>query len=162
MAVDQFLKLDKIDGESTDSKHAKELELLAWSWGASNATTVGSATGGAGAGKAHFQDLSITKYVDSATPKLLNALATGSHIATGQLTVRKAGATALEYITVEFKEKFVTSVSTGGFGGEDKLTENVVFAFASMNLIYTPQDSKGGAGTAIPFSWSVVTNSAKV
>jgi len=161
MAVDQFLKLDKIDGESQDAKHPKEIEILAWSWGASNHTSVGSATGGAGAGKVQFQDITVTKHVDSASPKLLTACATGSHIASGKLTVRKAGTNPLEYITIEFKEMFVASLSTGGSGGEDKLTENVSFAFAAMNLIYTPQDAKGAAGTPIPFSWSVVTNSNK-
>ncbi|MGZ4959716.1 MAG: type VI secretion system tube protein Hcp, partial [Methylomonas sp.] len=63
MAVDMFLTIDKIKGESRYDKHPNEIDVLAWSWGVSNS---GSAHvgGGAGAGKAHVQDLSFTKYID--------------------------------------------------------------------------------------------------
>ena len=159
MAVDMFLKIATVDGESRDSKHSKEIDVLAWSWGMSNS---GSAHvgGGAGAGKVNVQDVSFTKYVDSASPKLMKACADGSHFADALLTVRKAGGTPVEYIKIKMSEVFVTAVSTGGSGGEDRLTENVSLNFAKVNVDYTPQDEKGKPGTAIPFGWSIVENAA--
>ena len=158
MAVDMFLKIETVDGESRDSKHSKEIDVLAWSWGLSNS---GSAHvgGGAGAGKVNVQDLSVTKYVDSASPKLMKACADGSHFPNALLTVRKAGGTApVEYLKIKMDEVFVTALSTGGSGGEDRLTENVSLNFSKVNVDYTPQDAKGAAGTAIPFGWDIAAN----
>ena len=160
MAVDIFLKIANVDGESRDKSHGKEIDVLAWSWGMSNS---GSAHvgGGAGAGKVNVQDLSVTKYVDSASPKLMKACAEGTHFDEATLTVRKAGgATPVEYIKVKMTEVFITALSTGGSGGEDRLTENVSLNFAKVNVDYTPQDAKGAAGTAIPFGWNVAENTA--
>ena len=67
MAVDMFMKIDTIDGESKDKKHTKEIDVLSWSWGLSNSGSAHTG-GGAGAGKVNGQDLSFTKYVDSASP----------------------------------------------------------------------------------------------
>ena len=153
-----FLKLDGVDGESKDKKHSKEIDVLAWSWGMSNS---GSAHvgGGAGAGKVNVQDVSVTKYVDSASPKLMLACCNGTHYAKALLTVRKAGGDSpVEYVTIKMEEVFVTSVSTGGSGGEDRLTENVSLNFSKVNLDYTPQEAKGGKGTAIPFGWDIAAN----
>src|ERR1700692_4311219 len=90
MAVDMFIKIDTVDGEAQDSKHKKEIDVLSWSWGMSNAGAC-HAGGGAGAGKANVQDLSFTKWVDSATPKLALACCAGKHFKDAVLVVRKAG-----------------------------------------------------------------------
>jgi type VI secretion system secreted protein Hcp len=157
MAVDIFLKIAGVDGESKDDKHKKEMDILAWSWGLSNS---GSAHvgGGAGAGKVNVQDVSFTKWVDAATPKLVLACCNGSHYDEATLVVRKSGGTPVEYIKLKLQEVLVTSVSTGGSGGEDRLTENITLNFAKFNLDYTPQDDKGAAGTAIPAGWDVAAN----
>ncbi|HYZ71955.1 MAG TPA: type VI secretion system tube protein Hcp, partial [Chthoniobacterales bacterium] len=69
MAVDMFLKINGVDGESKDKAHSKQIDVLAWSWGLSN-TGSAHVGGGAGSGKVNVQDISITKWVDSASPKL--------------------------------------------------------------------------------------------
>jgi type VI secretion system secreted protein Hcp len=157
MAVDIFLKIPGVDGESKDDKHKKEIDILAWSWGLSNS---GSAHvgGGAGAGKVNVQDVSFTKWVDASTPKLVLACCNGSHYDEATLVVRKAGGSPVEYIKLKLQEVLITSVSTGGSGGEDRLTENITLNFAKFNLDYTPQDDKGAAGTAIPAGWDVAAN----
>jgi type VI secretion system secreted protein Hcp len=159
MAVDMFLKIDTVQGESRDKAHGKEIDVLAWSWGMSNS---GSAHvgGGAGAGKVNVQDLSVTKYVDSASPALMKACADGSHFKDALLTVRKAGGSPVEYIKVQMEEVFVTSLSTGGSGGEDRLTENLSLNFAKVSVDYTPQDAKGAPGTKINFGWDIAANAA--
>ena len=157
MAVDMFIKIDTVDGESRDKAHKKEIDVLAWSWGMSNS---GSAHvgGGAGAGKVNVQDISFTKWVDSATPKLALACCDGKHFANATLVVRKAGEKPVEYLKIKVEEVLITSISTGGSGGEDRLTENVTLNFAKVSLDYVPQDEKGAAGTAIPMTWSIAEN----
>jgi type VI secretion system secreted protein Hcp len=82
----------------------------------------------------------------------------GKHIAKAQLTVRKAGETALEYMIIKFEDLLVASVSTGGSGGEDRLTENVTLNFAKVNVEYTQQDQKGGAGAKPKMGWDIPGN----
>lgn len=158
MAVDMFLKIKDINGESRDSKHKDEIDVLAWSWGASQSGTTHMGSGG-GAGKVNVQDLSLTKYVDKSTPNLLKHCFTGTHISEITLTVRKAGGTPIEYITVKMTECMITSVSTGGSGGEDRLTENITINFAQVRLEYKPQKADGSADAAIPVTWNISTNS---
>jgi type VI secretion system secreted protein Hcp len=159
MAVDMFIKIDTVDGESRDKVHKKEIDVLAWSWGLSNS---GSAHvgGGAGAGKVNVQDISFTKWVDSATPKLALACCDGKHFKEATLVVRKAGEKPVEYLKIKIEEVLITSISTGGSGGEDRLTENVTLNFAKVSLDYVPQDEKGAAGTAIPMAWSIAENAS--
>src|SRR6201995_5308349 len=157
MAVDMFIKIDTVDGESKDKAHKKEIDVLAWSWGASNSGSAHTG-GGAGSGKVNVQDLSFMKWVDSSTPKLLLAVHNGQHFKDATLVVRKAGEKPVEYIKIKMEEVLITSLSTGGSGGEDRLTENVTLNFAKVSVDYVPQDDKGAAGTAIPFAWDISAN----
>jgi len=157
MAVDMFIKIDGVDGEAKDKTHKKEIDILAWSWGMSNSGNAQQG-GGAGAGKVNVQDLSFTKYVDSSTSALMLACCGGTHYDEVNLTVRKAGGTPVEYIKIKLTEVLITSISTGGSGGEDRLTENITLNFAKFNFTYTPQDDKGAAGTAIKASWDITAN----
>lgn len=161
MAVDMFIKIDGIKGESKDSKHAGEIDVLAWSWGLSNSGTFHSG-GGGGAGKANVQDLSFTKYVDAGSADLALSCATGKHIKDAKLVVRKAGDKPLEYILIELTECMITSVSTGGSGGEDRLTENVTINFEEVHYTYWTQDDKTGAkGQSSEFKYNIAENVKK-
>jgi type VI secretion system secreted protein Hcp len=157
MAVDIFLKLTDVKGEAMDRAHKDEIDVLAWSWGASQSGTT-HAGGGGGSGKASFQDLSITKYVDASSNSLLRCVATGDHIKEALLTVRKAGKKPLEYIKLLMKECLITSLSTGGSGGEDRLTENITINFAKFEYTYVTQKTDGSAGTNMPFNFSIEEN----
>jgi type VI secretion system secreted protein Hcp len=157
MAMDMFIKIGDLKGESRDKTHKEEIDVLAWSWGMSNSGSAHTG-GGAGAGKANVQDLSFTKYIDKSSPDLMLACCVGKHYATATLVVRKAGTTPLEYIHIELDEVLVTSVSTGGSGGEDRLTENVTLNFAKVKFSYTPQDATGKGGTAIPMTYDIAQN----
>jgi type VI secretion system secreted protein Hcp len=157
MAVDMFLKLTGIDGESGDSAHAGEIEVLSWSWGASQSGTMHTGTGG-GSGKVNVQDVSVTKYVDSASHLLLKHCHDGAHIDEGILTVRKAGGTPVEYIIITMRKIIVSSISTGGSGAEDRLTENVTLNFAEFDYAYTPQLPDGSGDAAKEFKWNIPGN----
>ncbi len=160
MAVDMFLKVDGVKGEARDAKHKDEIDVLAWSWGASQSGTTHMG-GGGGSGKANFQDISVTKWVDSASHKLLQNVATGKHVKEALLTVRKAGDKPLEYIKLTMKDCLISSVSTGGSGGEDRLTENISINFAEFEFEYTPQKPDGSGGSVLPFKFNIAENEVK-
>ena len=160
MAVDMFMKIKTIEGESTDKTHKKEIDVLAWSWGMSQSGT-SHVGGGGGSGKVSVHDLSFTKYVDSSSNALILGCCSGEHYDEALLTVRKAGKDPLEYIKITLKEVIVTSVTTGGSGGEDRLTENVTLNFAEFKFEYQPQSAKGGKdGGAKIAAWDIAQNVA--
>lgn len=158
MAVDMYFKIGDIKGEAGDDKHKNEIDVLAWSWGMSNSGTTHTGSGG-GAGKVNVQDISFTKYIDSSSNALLQACCIGKHYPDAYLTVRKAGGTPVEYVVIKFEEVLVTSVTTGGSGGEDRLTENVTLNFAKFMYKYQPQDTKGAKlGGTKDFGYDIKAN----
>ncbi|RDI29499.1 MULTISPECIES: type VI secretion system tube protein Hcp [Pseudacidovorax] len=161
MAVDMFLKIEgePVKGESRDANHKEEIDILAWSWGMSQSGTMHQG-GGGGAGKVNMQDISITKYVDSASHALILACCKGTHYDKMTLVVRKAGDNPLEYIKITMEEVIIASVSTGGSGGEDRLTENVSLNFAKVKFEYDPQTQKGGGKGVKTAGWNIAENKA--
>ena len=157
MAVDMFIKIGDIKGESKDGTHKESIDILAWSWGLSQSGTF-SQGGGGGAGKVSVQDISLTKYVDSASTALMVAACKGTHIKQATLTVRKAGDKPLEYIKITLDSVLVSSLSTGGSGGEDRLTENVSLNFAKFKVEYTTQAETGGKGVTSTAAWDITAN----
>lgn len=161
MAVDMFLDIEgEIAGESQDSVHKDEIDVLAWSWGMSQSGSFHHG-GGGGAGKANFQDISITKWIDKSSPILMLYTANGDHFKNAKLTVRKAGKKPLEYLIITMKDVLITSVSTGGSGGEDKLTENVTLNFRECGVKYVEQKPDGGEGAKPEFKWNIAENVQK-
>jgi type VI secretion system secreted protein Hcp len=158
MAVDMFLKLDGIKGEAQDDKHKAEIDVLSWSWGGSQSASTHMG-GGGGSGKVSFNDLHITKYVDASTPKLIGAMAQGTHIKEALLTLRKAGGKeAVEYIKMIMKDCLISSIQSGCSGGEDRLTENISLNFGQFEYAYTPQKADGSADAKIPVSFNIAQN----
>ena len=109
-------------------------------------------------GKVSVQDISVTKYVDKSSPVLLLSCCNGKHFKEVLLTVRKAGETPLEYIKLTMKEVLVSSISTGGSGGEDRLTENLSLNFAEFKVEYTPQKPDGSGDPAIESAYNIAQN----
>jgi len=144
-AVDMFMKLNGITGESKDIQHLGEIDVLAWSWGASTGARTGKGT----IPNACVQDLSFTKYIESSSPSLIMHSVTGDTISSAKLTVRKAGTFPIEYLVMTMTNVRVTSYSTGGSGGEDRLTENVTLHFDHMTGVYKLQDASGSAGSSV-------------
>ena len=109
MASDIFAKIGDIKGESVDTKHKDEIELLSWSWGVSRSASGSGGGAGAGTGKAHFNDLSFTHKIDKASPLLLKACATGQHLKEATITRRKAGKGQQEFLVIKMNDVLVTS-----------------------------------------------------
>jgi type VI secretion system secreted protein Hcp len=162
-AVDYFLKIDGITGESTDSDHKGWIELESFNWGASNPTTIGIATGGAGAGKVTFSSLSVQKVVDKSSVDLIAACASGQHIKGAVLEVvthaikfdRKAGGEQEQVLLrLTLTEVLVPAVQEAGL----KLnlpTESLSLNFGKIEI--SNGGAAGGGGTTGTTTTGVTT-----
>ena len=155
MAVDYFLKIDGIQGESQDKSHKDEIQLESWSWGETQSGTM-SAGGGGGAGKVNMQDFHFVMSVNKATPKLILACASGDHIKKATLTCRKAGKTQQEFLIYNFTDVLVSSYQTGG--SHEVPTEQVSFNYTKMEVEYKAQKADGSLDGAIKAGWDLKQN----
>jgi type VI secretion system secreted protein Hcp len=156
--VDYFLKFDGIKGESADAKHKDEIDIESWSWGETNAGT-GRTGSGRGAGKVSMQDFHFVMKLNTASPALMKACATGQHIKTATLSSRKAGKDQQEYLTFKFHDVLVSSYQTGGSEGGDVVPfDQVSFNFAKIEVEYKPQKPDGKLGTSVFFKYDLKSN----
>lgn len=152
MASDIFAKIGDIKGESLDSKHKGEIEVLSWSWGLANAGSKGTG-GGGGAGKATFHDLSFTHNIDKASPLLMKGCATGQHLKEATITHRKAGKGQQEFLVIKMNDVIVTSVTSGD--SENAHVETVSLGFAKVDLEYRPQKADGSLDAGLHFKYDL-------
>lgn len=154
-ALDMFLKIDGIPGESTHDTHADEIEVLAWSFG-----ITGASTGAGGTGRAGFGDLQVTKYVDKATPKLYLACASGEPIRDCRLYVHRpeADKPGVDYIIFHLEKVTITSASTNASGSDDRPTETVTLNYGKITWTYTPLMPSGKYAPPIATGWDLETN----
>jgi len=151
MAVDAFLKLGDLKGESPVEGFEEQIQVLSWSWGMSQTGTTHLGTGG-GAGKVNVQDMAVVHYMDTASPSIVQACCNGKHFPEATLTLRKAGEDPLEYLILTLTDVIITSVSVGGSEGEERNIENFTLNFGKFKYSYQPQDNKGAkAGGAIEY-----------
>lgn len=155
MAVDVFLKLGDIKGESTDSKHTGEIDVLSWSWGVSQTGTMAHG-GGGGIGKASFSDLNIMHALDKSSPVLMKACATGEHIKEGTLIARKAGKGQQEYLIIKMNDILITSVAPSG--STEEPTESVSLQCSKVDLEYKPQKPDGSLEAGVHFKYDIKGN----
>lgn len=156
MAVDMFLKLDGIKGESADHKHKDEIHIESFSWGLSQTGAHGTG-GGGGAGKVSVHDISITKFVDKSSPSLMLHCCNGKHIKDGLITVRKAGEKPLEYLKIKLEDILVSGVQHAGHGS-DLLTENLTINFAKFKVEYQEQKPDGSGSPGGEMGWDIKKN----
>ena len=158
VALNIFLKLAGIKGESTDVQHREEIEVASFSWGLSRqrATSTG---GGAGASKADFQDLHVVTNVSQASPQLVLASAAGRHIETAILTCRKvSGGTQQDFLKYTLSDVLVASYHTDGQAEDSVPVDEVSFTYAQIKVEYRPQRPDGSLGAPITAGWNVKTN----
>ena len=155
MAIDIFAKIGDIKGESSDAKHKDEVEVLSWSWGVAQS---GSVTGpGGGAGKASFADFSFMHRIDSASPLLMKACATGQHIKEATVTHRKAGKGQQEFLIIKMNDILITSVQPAA-GSADGPMEAVSLQMAKVDLEYKPQKPDGSLDAGVFFKYDIKGN----
>lgn len=116
--------------QSTPASPDTTLSVLAWSWGLSNSGTT-HIGGGAGAGKANLQDISMTLPQTNVSPLLVEAISTGEHLTQAKLVVFRPGTTtpAEEYVV---SDVLLTAFSAGGSAGKGPATANLTVNFARI------------------------------
>ena len=157
MAVDYFLKLDGIPGESTDAKHKDEIDVLAFSWGVSQSGSTRPGGGGGASGKAVFEDLLVVARTSKASPKLWLACASGQHLKSAILTCRKPGKAPFEFLKITLTVVLISSYEIDG-SDEELPLDQVALAFAKVETVYTPQDPTGKAQPPVKAGWDVKQN----
>ncbi|MFI5379649.1 MAG: Hcp family type VI secretion system effector [Tepidisphaerales bacterium] len=157
MAVDYFLKIDGIPGESLDAKHKDEIHIDSWSFGA---TQVGSSSQdlGLGSGKVNMQDFHFTMKANKASPLLFIACANGEHIKKAVLTCRKAGKTQQEFLIYTFTDLLISSFQTGGNASDVIPTDQISFNFTKVVKEYKPQKQDGSLDAGIKKGYNLKTN----
>jgi type VI secretion system secreted protein Hcp len=158
-----FLKIDGIEGESTDSKHKGQIEVLSYSHHISQAGGAASSrTGGVTGSRVDLGDFSITKVVDKSTPNLFKYCANGKHIPSVVLEVTSANEQAHTYMKYTLSDVVIASVRGGGSGNSEgeRPLEEVSFRFSKIEWQYTPFDNKGTPGGPVNASWDAATNKA--
>jgi type VI secretion system secreted protein Hcp len=161
MAVDIFLKIAEIKGESKDAKHKDEIQLKSFQWGATNKAT-GGFGGGSGAGKVAVKDIVIKKFVDKSTPYLTQYCCTGKHLSSGPeaavLTIRKAGDKPLEYLKMKLWDVFISGYDTDCEG--ELVMETVTLNFSKFEVDYIEQKQDGTGGAPVTAGFDLKANKA--
>src|SRR5262245_50465601 len=151
-AQDYFLKLDGITGESLDSKHKGEIDVLSFSFGETQSGTHG-AGGGGGAGKVQMSDFSFTARTSKASPQLFLSCAQGKHIKEAILTVRKAGKAQQEYIKLKLTDVLVSSYAIGGSEVGDLPADTFALNFVKIAFDYFAQKADGTLDSGTHAGW---------
>lgn len=159
MPADIFLKLAGIAGESQDAKHKGEIDVLAWSWGLS-AGQGAQAGSGAGAVRPTFQEMSIQKLTDLASPLLVAATVKSENISDATLTVRNASKTPQDYLVINMKNVMVTSMTFQESKEEDRPQENIMIKFGAFDFEYTPLKADGTKANQVSVTWDITNNKA--
>lgn len=148
-AFDCFLKLEGVPGESTNADHRDEIDIQSFSMGISRPP--GST------GRPQFTDLSLTKFLDKASPLLMLKCAEGRAIPTAVLTCSTpaAGGRPVNFYVIRLTDVIVTSVSVGGAAGGDKPTESFSLNYTQIEWEYTPISASGTAGTPVKAKWDL-------
>jgi len=144
VAVDYFLKIDGIEGESTERGHENEIDVTSFSWGESNNSNVAHG-GGGGAGRVSMQDFHFTMKVNKASPKLMLACASGRHFPRAVVTARKAGGDQqpIDYLKYSLTDILVSSYQTNA-DSDNGPVEQISLNFLKIEFAYTPQSLAGG------------------
>jgi type VI secretion system secreted protein Hcp len=149
-AVDYFLKIDGIDGESTDDKHKGEIVIESWSWGVSqSAIGAGNRAPSRGCPSA----INFSKFVDKSTPTLMANAVSGKAIPNAILIGRKAGKEQQEFFKVELTNILVSSYSAGGSAGDSVPLDAFALNFANASIEYKTQKPDGTLGDVVKASF---------
>jgi len=162
MAFDAFLKIDGVEGESTDDKHKNWIEILSFNFGASQPFTGSRSSGGAAAAeRADISDFSVVKTLDKASPKLFLHCCKGTHYKEVTLELCRATGDKIKYMEYKMSDVLVSAVRPGGSasGGEPLPLEEVALAFGKIELTYTQTDHKTGKPAGdVKAHWDLVSN----
>ena len=160
MPSDVFLKIDGVEGESSDAKHKNEIEVLSYSWGVTQAITGTVSSSGTFSGqRCDMSPLTVQKLFDKASPKAAQACAAGDHFASAVLTLCRAGGDKQPYMEYKLSDVLISSVQVGGAGEGGVPTESWSLHYAKIEMTYTQIGLDGKpAGKGASVGWDLKEN----
>jgi type VI secretion system secreted protein Hcp len=160
MAVDAYLQIEGIKGESTDDQHKGWIEVSNVSWSVHQPrSSTASTAGGLTTGVASLSDLHFTKMADLSSPSLQEHCAKGKTLPKAKIEFMRADGDGkpICYYTVELENVMISGVNpTSGEGGI--LKEHVFFAYSKMKWKYTKQSIRGGVDGNSSGGWDCATH----
>jgi type VI secretion system secreted protein Hcp len=153
------LSPEPVGETQTLQSQTKEFEVASFSLAATNSTTIGSATSGAGAGKTKFEKFQFTKPLDKYSAQLFLDLTSGTHIPSIEIVVRKPGADGMEMPVVQYMLKLVALTNIEVSGASRDATETVQAEFGAISFALYGQNAAGQPTKPTIGGWSQVTNS---
>ena len=143
---DAFVKIDGINGESSDQKYTGWIEVLYYDFSvAQKVSQTASTAGGATAERADFSEFTFSKSLDVSSPNMALACAEGRHINTIEIEFCRAGKAI--YMRYKLTDCLISKVSTIGNG--DFPEEEVAINYGRIELAYTQQSRNGGMAAGV-------------
>jgi type VI secretion system secreted protein Hcp len=160
MAIDVYLQIDGIKGESMDDKHKDWIECKSVSWGVTQPKSATASTGGGHtAERAEMTDIVVSKLADLATPILLQTCAAGKTIPKARMEFMRADGNGdrVKYFEIQLENVLIGEVNPSVTEG-DFMHENLGLKFSKVKFMYTQQKISGGAGGNTSGGWDLATN----
>lgn len=156
---DFYIKIDGIQGESKDAKHAGWIDILCFAYRVTQSSSA-STGGGVGAGRANFDSLTFDHYLDRSTPILVQYCASGKHIPTVEISCCKVGDGSQEYMRVTMNDCIITLAGPRGTTSDARIIESVGIAYSKIRIEVKEQRPDGSMGPAITGTWNIKQNIA--
>ena len=158
MAFDAYLKIDDIPGEALDEKYNKWIEVTGYNFGVSQTTSAtASSAGGATSGRTAVSNFTFTKFLDSASCKLMEASCAGQHLKEVRLALCRAGGDKLKYYEIILEEVIIADYTQSADDGIP--IEVVQLDYGKIKTTYTQQKRIDGSGGGnIAGGWDRIGN----
>lgn len=147
-SLDYFLKIPGASGDSADSKHKNEIDVMSWAWGVSNN----------GSGSV-FEPFTWEQQMDSSFVPLFLGLVNDSPFASALLTVRRSGQSQFEFFRMTLTDVHVASLSSHGTATNTVIVDAAV-RYGGIAMHYCRQSYTGGSGTCYDGSFTLSGNHA--
>jgi type VI secretion system secreted protein Hcp len=156
--ADLLLRVDGVQGEARRVGYENWIDIQSFKWGVTQSG--GASGGGGGAGRVDFDELTITKPIDRASPKLFQYCAQGKHIAKVSLVVLQGNQRGGEVYRIDLSDVLITSVTQAVVEGGELPAEALALNFTRIKIVYREQRPDGSLGVPVEAEWDLSTNSA--
>ena len=160
MAIDVYLQIDGIKGESLDYAHQGWIELTSAHWGVTQPKSATASTaGGHTAERCEHRSLSLSKLADLASPILMQYCSMGKTIPKAKLDFMRADGDGkpVKYYEVELENVIIANIEQMVSQGSI-LHDNIGLRYSKVKWKYTQQKIGGGMGGNTMGGWDLATN----
>lgn len=164
MSADIYIKIGDIKGESTDADHPDWIEIQNISTGVTlpfSNSSYSATKGGTNAGRADFDYITFSKFMDTATVKLLEKCGTGKTSPEAEIHFCQAGDDTKKhtYLTIKLKDVIIANYSVSASKQDvDRPMESISVAYGNIEYGYKNLENEGKAGAEIKFEYSLKEN----